>query len=59
MPATKSEHHAAETKVEKVVERILDEDLPKSASGNAAYWIGVVLGAFALNLGLLLLFARA
>jgi hypothetical protein len=59
MPATKREHDQGETKVEKVVSSILDEDLPKSASGNAIYWVGVVVGAFALNLVLLIIFARA
>jgi hypothetical protein len=43
---------------ERRVKEMLHADIARMAPGNAAYWIGVVGGSFALNLLLLVLLAR-
>ena len=40
------------------VDRMLNEEMLSQAPGNAAYWVAVVIGSFALNLLLLILIAR-
>jgi len=40
------------------VEQMLHDDIARQTPGNAAYWIAVVGGSFALNLLLLWLVAR-
>ncbi|HEX3219254.1 MAG TPA: hypothetical protein VHU77_04390 [Candidatus Limnocylindria bacterium] len=40
------------------VDRMLNKEMLSQAPGNAAYWVAVVIGSFAVNLLLLILIAR-
>ena len=40
------------------VDRMLVEEMTRLAPGNAAYWVAVVIGAFVINLGVLLAVAH-
>lgn len=58
MPATVKQHQDAEGQVKQVVDDLLEEEFRTAGVPNAVYWIGVVIGAFAVNLLLLVVIAN-